>query len=377
MPALSKQRPATSHFGSLVRGTKLEQPAWPQKYISRQLISQMLLQTSIATLYHTAYRQVCTPVGVGKPTASVSCSLGPRVHAEHLAEKCTMHTANAVLAALALLCARARSLSTLVSAALCKRYLGARVSGRGAAATRVEDAAAAPRAACTPVPAPAGPAAARVGAGPGFDALQEKAWNAASEGAAPYAGVRPVRAAGLLVLRAARNITCRALCVTGAAAGAADGRDGERRRRAPHGEDPGAGRRAVGAHRAARRAAGRARRDLRRGGRGEARQRARRAHPGPSDLQCPQGAPHTPRGRARRWVSPLPGPAGRGVRAAQVLYVCFPVLHTHTATPAAGQCGGASPALQRDGSAPLPGQGRQHGGQPQVPRPPHMAPALA
>ncbi len=114
-----------------------------------------------------------------------------------------MHTANAVLAALALLCSRARSLGTLVSSA-CERYLGARVSGRSPAAARIDDAAAAPRAARTPTPAPAGPAAAAAAGSACFDALQEKAWNAASEGAVPYAGARPVRAAGLLVLRAAK-----------------------------------------------------------------------------------------------------------------------------------------------------------------------------
>ncbi len=269
-----------------------------------------------------------------------------------------MHTANAVLAALALLCARARSLSTLLSSA-CERYLGARVSGRGAAATRIGNAAEAPRAARTPAPAPAGPAAAAA-AGAGFDALQEKAWNAASEGAAPCAGVRPVRAAGLLALRASCNVACRTPSVTTSGT---------------------AGRQT--AQMASAAAARRTERTLALAGAPWAPTVLRGALPvapaatcaaedpgrhvnvlavrtrGPRCLRCsaaPAGRAAHIRQAARRWVCPLPGPAGRCMRAAQVRRACSQRCTLAQPRPLRGSA--AAPPLPRSGAAVPCGPGR-------------------
>jgi len=121
---------------------------------------------------------------------------------------------------------------------------------------------------------------------PGFDYLEEKAWNMVTEGAIPYNGTGPVRAAGppaprLGPARSARPLSSapagrRALC----GARGADARDGERGRGAPHAAHAGGGARALGARRAARGAAGHAAADRRGRGRGEPRQRAGRALPG-------------------------------------------------------------------------------------------------
>ncbi len=107
-----------------------------------------------------------------------------------------------------------------------------------------------------------------------------------TEGAIPYNGTAPVRAAGPPAPRPGPARSAPALkraCATPSAVRGprrADAGDGERGRWTPRSADAGGGARALGARRAARGAAGHAAADCRGRGRGQPRQRSGRALPG-------------------------------------------------------------------------------------------------